>query len=217
MSFNQELSLFKDITPADSFQELTAIMEELQDTFNKKQIFRTDTEARISVLNDGNFPTLASKYWQAVREQNVMLENLVTLSFDYRRNENKIRKTQRDLDKCTDDLDREELQIELDELYFRKKSMELVANDRVREVLMWSKIKQEVNDGTFDTANVNTHQAISLKLSLENRLKTLSASSSQPEILNVVGPLDTINRYIKESGIQMLETGGKDIGKLIGR
>ena len=31
------------------------------------------------------------------------------------------------------------------------------------------------------------------------------------------GPLDTINRYIKESGIQMLETGGKDIGKLIGR
>jgi len=46
---------------------------------------------RFSVLNDMKYPTPASKYWQCVREQNVYLENLMTLSFEYRRNEVKIK------------------------------------------------------------------------------------------------------------------------------
>ena len=33
----------------------------------------------MSVLQDAKYPTKASKYWQCVREQNVFLENLMSL------------------------------------------------------------------------------------------------------------------------------------------
>ena len=48
------------------------LKEELTDNWLKKQIFRTETEMRISVLNDGKHPTSASKYWQSVREMSAM-------------------------------------------------------------------------------------------------------------------------------------------------
>ena len=46
---------------------LKELKKELEDTHNKAQIYRTETEMRYSVLNDGTFPTSASKYWQCVR------------------------------------------------------------------------------------------------------------------------------------------------------
>ena len=52
----------KDI---DSISEMS---DELKETFLKVQVFRTRTEMEVSVLNDTNFPTHASKYWQSVRE-----------------------------------------------------------------------------------------------------------------------------------------------------
>ena len=71
------------------FKEMTG---ELRDTWTKKQMFRTQTEMEFSVLNDAKYPTNAAKYWQCVREQNVFLENLMSLSFEYRRNEVKIKR-----------------------------------------------------------------------------------------------------------------------------
>ena len=86
----EEIHLNNLLDPNDisSFKE---IVEELRDTWSKKQIFRTETEARISVLQDGKHPTPACKYWQCVREQNVFLESLMSLSFDYRRTNAKIK------------------------------------------------------------------------------------------------------------------------------
>ena len=55
---------------------LQELKEELVDTHDKVQIYRTETEMRYSVLNDGRFPTKASKYWQAVREQDVFNKQL---------------------------------------------------------------------------------------------------------------------------------------------
>ena len=77
----------------DKFQasEFKKMVPELQDTWAKKQMFRTETEMQFSVLNDAKYPTKAAKYWQCVREQNVFLENLMSLSFDCRRKEAKIK------------------------------------------------------------------------------------------------------------------------------
>ena len=72
---------------------------ELRDTWTKKQMFRTQTEMEFSVLNDAKYPTNGAKYWQCVREQNVFLENLMSLSFDYRRNEVKIKRLEKKLDR----------------------------------------------------------------------------------------------------------------------
>ena len=64
---------------------LKDLKAELEDTHNKAQVYRTETEMRYSVLNDGRFPTKASKYWQAVREQNVFYTNLRMEAYEYRK------------------------------------------------------------------------------------------------------------------------------------
>lgn len=193
----QENYLSAILDPAD-LGRLIELKEELKDTWVKKQIFRTETEMRVSVLNDAKFPTAAAKYWQCVREQNVFFENLMQLGFNYRKNDVEIKKLQRKLDAETDDLERELIQIELEEKIYARASMELVAKDRVREIDHWSKLKDELDDGTFDTQNVNTHQMTSLKLALQNRAQSLTAGSSQAEVINVIGPLTTVQRLEKE-------------------
>jgi hypothetical protein len=172
---------------------------ELRDTWTKKQVFRTETEMRMSVLQDAKYPTKASKYWQCVREQNVFLENLMTLSFDARRNEVKIKRLQEKLEKEEDPLKRELLQIDIDEKTYTVANMQLVAKDRMREIKLWSTLKKEFNDGSFDDKDVNRHQLESYHQIMKNKAETLTQGSSQPEVFNVLGQLQTIER-VKKSG-----------------
>ena len=142
-----------NILPKEDVAEFKNMVGELRDTWTKKQIFRTETEARISVLQDLKYPTKAAKYWQCVREQNVFLEQLMELS-------------------------------------------------RMRELKMWSKLKKEFNDGSFDTKDVNTHQLESYGKIMQNKAKTLTEGSSQPEVFNVVGQLETIKRVKKDGELE---------------
>ena len=176
------------------------MVDELRDTWTKKQIFRTETEMRFSVLSDMKYPTNASKYWQCVREQNVYLEQLMILSFDYRRAEVKLKRLKQKLEKETDELKKELLEIDIDQKIYDKASMELTARDRMRELKLWSQLKKENDDGTFDTKNVNAHQLESYHKIMINRKNTLTPGSSQPEVFNVLGQLETIERIKKERG-----------------
>jgi hypothetical protein len=186
----EEVKIFRGLT------------DELRDTWTKKQMFRTETEMQFSVLNDAKYPTKAAKYWQCVREQNVFLENLMTLSFDYRRKEVKIKRLQEKLDKETDPLKKELIQIDIDEKTYSKASMQLVARDRMREIKLWSKFKKKFDDGSFDTKNVNTHQLNSYHLTMKNKAETLTQGSSQPEVFNVLGQLQSIERIKKDIAIE---------------
>ena len=185
-----------------AFKEMTG---ELRDTWTKKQMFRTQTEMEFSVLNDAKYPTNAAKYWQCVREQNVFLENLMSLSFDYRRNEVKIKRLEKKLTEETDELKLELAQIDLDEKNFGKASMQLTARDRMREIKLWSAYKTKYDDGKFDTKDVNTHQLESYHLVMKNKAETLTQGSSQPEVFNVLGQLQSIER-IKEDHVQIEAT-----------
>ena len=185
-----------DPNDVKEFKEMTS---ELRDTWTKKQVFRTETEMRMSVLQDAKYPTKASKYWQCVREQNVFLENLMSLSFDARRNEVKLKKLKQKLEAEEDPLKRELLQIDIDEKTYGVANMQLVARDRMREIKLWSTLKKEFNDGSFDDKDVNRHQLDSYALIMKNKAETLTQGSSQPEVFNVLGQLQTIER-VKKSG-----------------
>jgi len=185
-----------DTEDVSKFKELT---NELRDTWTKKQVFRTETEMRMSVLQDAKYPTKASKYWQCVREQNVFLENLMSLSFDARRNEVKLKKLKQKLETEKDPLKIELLQIDIDEKTYSVANMQLVARDRMREIKLWSTLKKEFDDGSFDNKDVNTHQLDSYHLIMKNKAETLTSGSSQPEVFNVLGQLQTIER-VKKSG-----------------
>ena len=177
---------------------LKELKKELEDTHSKVQIYRTETEMRYSVLNDGRFPTKASKYWQAVREQNVFYTTLRAEAYQYRKLLVEIKKLERSIENEKDDLELELLQIELEEKMWDKEERERNGADRVREIEHWSRIKKELDDGTFDTQNVDTHQKESLKLQLQERAKNLTPGSSQGEMINVIGPLKTIDDDFKK-------------------
>ena len=198
-----------DLLPKKIHDQMTKLVAECNDSMAKKQMWRTDTEARFSVLNDAKHPTNASKYWQAVREQSVFAEQFTILSFNYRRNEIKIKKIKHQIEhmEADDEFALMELEVDLDECLFNKKEYQIQALDRVREIQMWSDIKKELTDAEdFDTENVNTHQIESYLQILENRRMTLSPSSSQPEIMNVLGSLNTLRRLLSLDELPLEET-----------
>ena len=195
----KEAPSLNNLLDPNDVKEFSQLTNELRDTWTKKQVFRTETEMRMSVLQDAKYPTKASKYWQCVREQNVFLENLMSLSFDARRNEVKLKKLKQKLETEKDPIKLELLQIDIDEKTYGVANMQLVARDRMREIKLWSVLKKEFNDGSFDDKDVNSHQLDSYHLIMKNKAETLTSGSSQPEVFNVLGQLQTIER-VKKSG-----------------
>ena len=195
----KEAPSLNNLLDPEDVKEFKAMTAELRDTWTKKQVFRTETEMRMSVLQDMKYPTKAAKYWQCVREQNVFLENLMSLSFDCRRSEAKVKWLEKKIETEQDEYKLEKYKIDLDEARYGLANMQLVARDRMREIKLWSALKKEFDDGSFDTQDVNKHQLESYHHIMKNKAETLSSGSSQPEIFNVLGQLKTIER-VKKSG-----------------
>jgi len=206
----KHLMVLLDRSQASAFKKM---VPELQDNWAKKQMFRTETEMRFSVLSDNKYGNNASKYWQSVREQNTHFENLMRLSFDYRKNDIEIKKIQRDIKKEKDTLEKELKQIELEEKLYGRAGMELTAKARMREISSWSKLKKEFHDGKFDDKDVNTHQAESYMHRLEQQKLTLTQGSSQPEVFNVLGQLETLKRVRKSGELLSSKDKKKQIKK----
>ena len=195
----KEAPSLNNLLDPEDVKEFKAMTSELRDTWTKKQVFRTETEMRMSVLQDMKYPTKAAKYWQCVREQNVFLENLMSLSFDCRRSEAKLKWLEKKIETEKDEYKLEKYKIDLDEARYGLANMQLVARDRMREIKLWSALKKEFNDGSFDTKDVNRHQLESYHLIMKNKAETLTSGSSQPEVFNVLGQLKSIER-VKKSG-----------------
>jgi len=197
ISLIEEKSLIPLLDNND-YQQILKYKEELKDSWTKKQIYRTETEMRVSVLNDAKFPTNAGKYWQCVREQDVMFGELMRHSFEHREKLVELKKLKRKFDIEKDDLELEALKVQVDKLNYECATLELASKDRIREIEHWSRIKKELDDGSFDTKNVNTHQKKSLELYILNREKSLTEHSAAADIFNVEGQLNTIKRLKRE-------------------
>ena len=184
---------------SDLETKLAGLADELQETYAKRQIWRTQTEMMFSVLDDSKHPTPASKYWQCVREQSVFYEQLIQLTLDYRKNNVAILEIEEKLQ--GDDLNKFErmnLEIEYDSAIWARDGMQLSAKDRMREIDLWSQIKTALVEGNpeFDTEDVNTHQAESYLKRMENRKDTLTSGSQGAEVINVLGPLNTLRKLV---------------------
>ena len=210
---NNEVKHLMVLLDKSQVSEFKKMVPELQDTWAKKQMFRTETEMRFSVLSDNKYGNNASKYWQSVREQNTHFENLMHLSFDYRKNDIELEKLRREIKKEKDPLEKELKQIEVEQKLYGRANMELQAKARMREISTWSKLKKEFHDGTFDDKNVNTHQAESYMHRLEQQKLTLTPGSSQPEVFNVLGQLETLKRVRKSGELKYDGVDRKSISK----
>jgi len=206
---SKEIVLAEDLKPVldtlsqEDAKDILSLRNELAENWKKKQIFRTETEMRISVLNDAKHPTNASKYWQSVREMSAMFDALIGASFDLRKNDVKRERIEIDMrtaEEDGDDLTLKDLQIDLDMCLWERANLNSTVSDRVRELKLWSEIKTELDDGTFDNTDVNTHQAVSYAQILTNRVKTLGENPGPGEYINAAGPLQTVQRLMTQNG-----------------
>ena len=168
--------------------QLESLRGELLQTWETAQIFRTRTEMDVSVLKDIRFATPDAKYWQAVREQNVQFQELVMLSFDYRKTVLEARKLERDQGKEADDLEQEIMQVEIDRKRFVAQNMERTAKERLREILEWTDIKKKLRPLLkYGDQDVNAHQWEALRLRFEYEAKLVNEHTQPADARNILG------------------------------
>lgn len=179
------------ILTKEDFTDLAKMSEELKETFIKVQMFRTRTEMEVSVLNDIKYPTHASKYWQSIREQNNMFQELVMLSYEYRKNIIGMKITERSIEGEKDELEKELLQIELEKKMFISKNQERTAKARIIELKEWSDIKdrEAKKMNKKELANVDNHQLISYTKRWINQSIAMGGGGSPAERQNLLGQL----------------------------
>lgn len=195
-----------EILSDDDFSVIKSLGTELQRVFEVKQMFRTETEMRYSVLNDMKFPTLPSKYWQCIREQNVFYTNLVYLACEYEIEQGNLEILQCDFEDITgiskrDNANRRIKNAEIKKKEFLLINMNVEAHDRVREIRIWEEIKKEIiqQDPNFNINDVNEHQTVSLKQRWENELRIGELSGQQDMMKNAMAQLQTINHAQERS------------------
>ena len=150
-------------------QKLTDLMPVLNDIDRKNPIFRSRNQMEVSVLNPVAFPDESAKYWQCVREQHVMFQNLLDLTFEWDKVIANIELAQIDLDEIPHDK-RYNARVrikkaEIRQLQFALHNFKRTAKDRVREIIEWERLKQKQieKDPSIDTQNANTNQLESMK------------------------------------------------------
>ena len=191
-----------DILKDEDFSSLSELKDELKDVFLHTQIFRTRTEMEVSVLNDIKFPTSDGKYWQAVREQNVMFQELVMLSYEYRKNLVEIKKLERDLSNEKDDLEKELLQIEIEKKNFISLNHQRVARERIREIKEWHEIKQRLlPEMKYSLTDVNEHQLINYTKRYIREYMAMKDKGSPSERRNLIGNLDKALKVCNKKGL----------------
>ena len=188
----------------DDLEKLTEIRQELADTFRNVQMFRTRTEMEISVLNDLKFPTPDSKFWQATREQNVMFQELVLLSYEYRKNIVKLKILQRDSKEIKDSLVAELKRIEIEKRIFILRNQERTAQARIEELLNWSEIKErETKNMEGSTKDCDAYQLVSYTQRWIKQSIAMGAGGSPAERQNLLGQLNSgITTCIKKGLIE---------------
>jgi len=196
-----------DLLSADDMITLEELIPELRHCIETRTLWRTTTEALYSVLNDLRFPTPDSKYHQSKLEQAVFFDQLVMLSFEYRRNlldQEEIRKKMVD----AESYDLKRLQIDLDETKYKLYIMRIEAKERLRELKMWKQIKEDILriNPEIDVDSKDTSQLKSLALRYCKELPSALRSKNAAESINIFGQCETM--------LRACETHGIDLGKI---
>jgi hypothetical protein len=190
------------ILSKEDLNTISDLKDELVDTFLYSQMFRTRTEMEISVLSDMKFPTPDAKYWQSQREQNVHFHELVMLSYEYRKNLVEIKKIKRELEKETDDLERELKQIEIEKLTFISRNQERVAKDRIREIKEWHSIKERlIPKMNYSLKDCDEHQLLSYTKRFINQSLNIPNGASIPEKNNLLSQVHMGIKTCIEKGL----------------
>ncbi len=183
----------------DDYSTMSEMSVSLQHVFEKRQIFRTETEIKYSVLDELRCPTDAGKYWQIIREEFNMFENLMNLSFQYEDLNCDLQLKEIELTEIDDSVKGKIYQMkkrnEIKRLQFVSSGMILQAKDIVRELKIWESLKTKLKSRSeFDLDDCNANQFETLKLKWENQLKISKESGNETMYKNSKIGLEAIEK-----------------------
>jgi len=200
---SKELQEKIGLTETD-IEKLNRSLDLVKTSHKYAQVFRTDTEARVSVLNDIKHPTPDAKYWQAIRELKVQSNELFLLNFDYKMKVIDRDELKQKVEFETDnEFEWKRNKLKLEKTEYELLQMELIAKDRIREVDMWRSIIEEIQPAMrFSREDVNEHQL----LSYGNRFISeyvaalkMRSKASPAEARNIMGLLtSTLNKISRD-------------------
>ena len=182
---------------------LFSLSKEMENVFEKSQTYRTRTEMEVSVLNELNFPTPASKYWQSMREQHGMFEGVISLSFKYKKENIKIKMLKREMLNEADKLKIELLEVEIDEKIYQLSNIKRAASSKIKELKDWSEIKSRESKlmSKSELNNVDNHQLISYTIRWIRQTIQMGNGGSPAERHNLIGQLNSGIKACKEKGL----------------
>jgi hypothetical protein len=144
---------------------------------------------------------------RAVREQNVMFHELVSLSYDYRNKRLEYMQLKQRWERKVrwkwwphfDVFGCEQLQIEVERTAFQLANMARIARDRIREIVEWHRIKAELLPSMkHGIDDVNKHQAEALPIRFERAVRTVTPHTPPADAQNIIGLHITAQRLKQE-------------------
>ena len=182
-------------------QSLSSVAKSIDEGFARRQRFRPKFLMETSVLNNMKFPTPDSKFWQCNVERDTHFRNLVMLSFDYREKLADIKILEEELIVCESVGLQMKKQVQLERenaalLYMRRE-----AQERVREVMGWSEIMDELEPQLkYDPNDVEAHmpEAFAIRFARETEvMKLTEGQSDMSGAMNILSVARTIQDHPK--------------------
>ena len=148
--------------------------KELEKAHSTNQHYRTETEMNASVL--AKFPSVEAKYWQCVREETMMLDNLTANSIDFMTKSGELELLQIELSDLGDSgIDKARKKIKEGEIQMKRLQILKVqqeAHYRAVEIKHWEKIKKRLSKNIESKLmeDVELHQRESYKKKWEKEI-----------------------------------------------
>lgn len=206
------------IKPED-FQFLHNRVGQYEKRFRTRGIFRSRTEMVAGVLNDSEHPTVDSKYWQAIGEQNVHLTELINLSYEAKKldadNEllsAEIEELEAELKKAKSSIEGKKLsaqikkkRVELAQAQFGVTQQQKTAQERLREVKLWDDIIATLEPNLeFGSEDFELHHPKRYLLRYQGRMNNFNE-------LDVSAKESVMTHYLSFS--KMAQDGGSPLPK----
>lgn len=161
MYTDDKLDILKgsELINPDDINYLLEHKEEFQERFIKRSFFRSKFEMEYAVLSNSEHPTPDSKYWQAIGEQAVHVQEVLSLDFEYKKTMADIEYTQAQIEDLEyqlnqdfeHDFDRKKIEAKLKKkcIQLKEKEFSLVlqkktAKERIKEIKNWTDIIKEL-------------------------------------------------------------------------
>ncbi|MFA7507417.1 MAG: hypothetical protein WCZ11_04190 [Bacilli bacterium] len=177
-----------DLIISEDVKFLQEHTKDFEKRFRTRGLFRSKIEMEAGVLNEVEHPTVDSKYWQAIGEQNVHLTELITLDFESKKLSAKNELIEVEIDELEDLISKEEnkfkkkkLEIKLKEkrIKYEQNKFNLIqqtktAQERMREVKTWESIIKELEPLLkYGDEDFSKHHAERYYLKFKNKMNNL--------------------------------------------